>query len=112
MVRCRIAVSFLVALLSADRLTEIAHDLRNRIHHRERLPVGFLPTTRVRGVSIHMVVSFDIVQPTRLAAESGPERETSAAQQLCPLSWGTTDTPNASMPCPHVTQLRHWSLPK
>jgi len=76
MVRCRIAVSFLVALLSADRLTEIAHDLRIRIHHRERLPVGFLPTTRVR----HMVVSFDIVQPTRLAAESGPERETSAAQ--------------------------------
>ena len=32
-----------------------------------------------------------------------------AAQQLRPVSWGTTDAPNASIPCPHMTHKRHRS---
>jgi hypothetical protein len=33
-------------LVSADRSTEIAHHLGMRIHRRERLPVGLLPTAQ------------------------------------------------------------------
>jgi len=29
----------------------------------------------------------------------------------CPLSWGTTDALNASMPCPHMTRTSSGSVP-
>ena len=48
----------------------------------------------------------------RSAATScvGTKQKVSAPQQLCQLSWGTTDAPNASMPCPHMTRCGHpWS---
>jgi hypothetical protein len=32
----------------------------------------------------------------------GTRQNISAAQQLRPVSWGTTDAPNGSMPCPHM----------
>jgi hypothetical protein len=42
-----------------------------------------------------------------LRSDCGTRQNISAAQQLRPVSWGTTDPPNASMPCPHMTRLRH-----
>src|SRR6516162_11371519 len=38
-----------------------------------------------------------------LRTVSSTRQKISAAQQLRPLCWGTTDAPNASMPCPHMT---------
>jgi len=40
-----------------------------------------------------------------LTAVSGTLSPSTAAQQHGPLSWGTTDVLNASMPCPNMTHF-------